>query len=509
MIAQLLIVHKVPLTASIFVAPSVTLTGEVDPFGMTELISHEVEIAAIGRTGSKESDHLMQSNTSLYHIVLVALLEMPIHVGIYKTEDNGLVAHEGLIVTLGIGDGLLILAAIGKLPHHGRRFPVLISLLLDGLNPIVGDIHGQSVIEAIATVADRSRETRHATHILGNGDGILVDLMNQVVGKSKIDDSSIILMTIVIIGITGEVLAQSVTVIQHGSHAIKTEAIEMELLHPILAIGKQEVNHLILTIIKAEAVPCRMLTAVTLAEILARVTGKVAQSLVFILHGMAVYDIHHHGDSHGVSLIDERLQLLGCAKTTAGSKEVAYMITETAIIRMFLYSHYLYAIVTLLSHTRQYIVAEFHIRAHLLLILSHTDMAFVDEQGIGIGFELICLPYIGLLGRPSLSTEYLCLGILHYTIDPCRYAFSLSTFPMNTQFEERAMLEGLVLNLYFPISRLRYTLHGKLGTLLPTIEVTYDEDFCCIGSPFTQYPPILFTVQAEIEIAIGKFCQLT
>ena len=81
-----------------------------------------------------------------------------------------------------------------------------------------------------------------------------------------------------------------------------------------------------------EAVPCRMLTAVTLAEILARVTGKVAQSLVFILHGMAVYDIHHHGDSHGMSLIDERLQLLGCAKTTAGSKEVAYMITETAII---------------------------------------------------------------------------------------------------------------------------------------------------------------------------------
>ena len=139
--------------------------------------------------------------------------------------------------------------------------------------------------------------------------------MNQVVGKSKIDDSSIILMTIVIIGITGEVLAQSVTVIQHGSHAIKTEAIEMELLHPILAIGKQEVNHLILTIIKAEAVPCRMLTAVTLAEILARVTGKVAQSLIFILHGMAVYDVHNDRYAVLVSRVYELFKLFRCSES--------------------------------------------------------------------------------------------------------------------------------------------------------------------------------------------------
>ena len=48
-----------------------------------------------------------------------------------------------------------------------------------------------------------------------------------------------------------------------------------------------------------------MLTPVSLAEILARVAGKVAQPLVLILHGMAVYDVHDHGNAHRVSLVDE------------------------------------------------------------------------------------------------------------------------------------------------------------------------------------------------------------
>ena len=35
----------------------------------------------------------MQSNAALCHAVDVLLGEMPVHVGIDETEDNGLVAH--------------------------------------------------------------------------------------------------------------------------------------------------------------------------------------------------------------------------------------------------------------------------------------------------------------------------------------------------------------------------------------------------------------------------------
>ena len=43
-------------------------------------------------------------------------------------------------------------------------------------------------------------------------------------------------------------------------------------------------KHFVLSVIKTEGIPCRMLTAVTLIEILARVARKIAQSFYFILH---------------------------------------------------------------------------------------------------------------------------------------------------------------------------------------------------------------------------------
>ena len=279
----------------------------------------------------------------------------------------------------------------------------------------------------------------------------------------------------------------------------------MELVEPILAVGKQEVHHLVLAVVKAEAVPCGMLTPVSLAEILARVAGKVAQPLVLILHGMAVYDVHDHGNAHRVSLVDERLQFLRRAETAAGSEETAHMIAETAIVRVLLHCHNLYAVVTLMSYARQYIVAELDIAAHLLLVLGHSDVALIDEQGISGRLELGLLPLIRLLGSPCLGAEYLGLGILHHAIDPRRNALSLSTVPMHVQLEEAAVLEGLVLNLNLPVSCLAHTLHGKLGALLPSVEVTHYVDVGSVGSPFAQYPTaVVLAVQSEIEIAVGK-----
>ena len=63
------------------------------------------------------------------------------------------------------------------------------------------------------------------------------------------------------------------TIIEHGSDSIKTETIKMILLEPIFTIGKQEMNHIIFAIIKAEAVPCRMFVSVTWIEILIGITG--------------------------------------------------------------------------------------------------------------------------------------------------------------------------------------------------------------------------------------------
>ena len=49
-IAEIFVVDEAPLTTGIFVTPAITLTREVDPLRMSELIAHEIEIASIDGT---------------------------------------------------------------------------------------------------------------------------------------------------------------------------------------------------------------------------------------------------------------------------------------------------------------------------------------------------------------------------------------------------------------------------------------------------------------------------
>ena len=103
----------------------------------------------------------MQGNAAVCHIVLVALLEMPVHIGIDEAEDDGLVAYECLVVALGIGDGLLILTAVGYLPEHAGGLPMLVGLLLDELDPVVGHVHRHAIVESVTTMLDGRCQAGH------------------------------------------------------------------------------------------------------------------------------------------------------------------------------------------------------------------------------------------------------------------------------------------------------------------------------------------------------------
>ena len=60
----------------------------------------------------------MEGNASVSHKVLVALLEVPVHVGVDKAEHDGLVAYECLVVALAVADGLLISTTVLHLPEY-------------------------------------------------------------------------------------------------------------------------------------------------------------------------------------------------------------------------------------------------------------------------------------------------------------------------------------------------------------------------------------------------------
>ena len=58
-ISQILVIYQIPLTASVLTRPSVSFTRKINPFGMSEFITHKVPITSINRWGGQQTDHFM------------------------------------------------------------------------------------------------------------------------------------------------------------------------------------------------------------------------------------------------------------------------------------------------------------------------------------------------------------------------------------------------------------------------------------------------------------------
>ena len=106
------------------------------------------------------------------------------------------------------------------------------------------------------------------------------------------------------------------TVIEHGSDTVEAETVEVEFVQPILAVGEQEVYHLVFAVVETERVPGRMLVAVAGIEELVGVAGQIAQSLHLVFHGMGVYDVHNHGHALSVRFVNQLLEFFGRSEAT-------------------------------------------------------------------------------------------------------------------------------------------------------------------------------------------------
>ena len=134
---------------------------------------------------------------------------------------------------------------------------------------------------------------------------MLVHLVNQQIGEGKITDGVVILVSVEIVAISHKGLSESVRIIEHGSHSVKTESVEVEFCEPVLTVAQQEVYYLVLSIVEAQAVPCRMLMPVARIEVLVGVASQIAQSLNLILYCMRVHNIHDNSNSVLMGSIDE------------------------------------------------------------------------------------------------------------------------------------------------------------------------------------------------------------
>ena len=175
------IIHELPLATGVFVTPTVAFAREIDPLRMTELIAHERQVAAIDGGCRYQTDHLMKRNAAIYHIRRMAVLEMPVHVGVHEAEDDGLVANQRLIMALCVRDRLLVFAPVRHLEQNMPGFPILVFLLFDILDPEIRNTHRQTIIEAHTAVFYLRCQARHAAHLFRNSDCIRLHLMDHFV----------------------------------------------------------------------------------------------------------------------------------------------------------------------------------------------------------------------------------------------------------------------------------------------------------------------------------------
>ena len=374
------VIHKIPLTSSILITPSIPLTREVNPLGMAELISHEVQVSTIDSGCCDEAYHLMQRDTAVRHEGRMTVLEMPVHIGVHETEDDGLIAHERLVMTLRIRYGFLILTTVRHFKQDMTGFPVLILHLFDILNPEIRNTHCQTIVETYTAIGYRTCQARHTAHLLRNRDGIGFHFVDHLIGQRQIHQGITIFVSVEVRRIAVEVFAQTVRAIDHRSHTIETESVEVVFVEPELTVREQEMQHFVLAVVEAETIPSRVLTTGTVMEILITRTIEVTETLEFVLHRMAMHEVHDDMHTSAVSIVDEGFEFIRRTEATAGRKEIRYMVSEGAVVRVLLDSHDLHAVITQLIDTRQHITTELLVRIHFLLFGTHADMALVDIE---------------------------------------------------------------------------------------------------------------------------------
>ena len=398
---------------------------------MAKFIPHKVQITAVDGGGRDQTDHFMQSYTPFHHKIVIIFLHMPIHVGIDKTENDRLVTHQRLVMTFRIADCLFVSTAVRRLPPDGRRMPVFVFLFFDRLDPVIGDIHCHTVVEAITAIFIFGSQSGHSAYFFGNRNRILIDFVDKLISQRQIRNSITILMTIKIISIITKCFAQSVTVIKHRGHAIETETVEFILVQPEFAVRQQKMKHFILSIVETKGIPCRMLATGTAQKILRVRSIETSEAFYFVLDSMTMYDIHNHSNPHTMSLVYQLFQFFRRTKTGRCGKKTADMITERTIIRMFLNSHNLNGIISFLRNTGQHHTTEFVVTANFLFIRSHTDMTFINQQWRDIRLKPFMLEHIRFLRIPYLRAENFGIFILNDTPYPCRNTFPAASFPLD------------------------------------------------------------------------------
>ena len=182
------------------------------------------------------------------------------------------------------------------------------------------------------------------------------------------------------------------------------------------------------------------------------------------------------------------------------------MITETAVVGMFLNRHDLDAVVSGFDDAGQDVILEFSIRSDFFGVLRHADVTFVNEQRACVDFKTVVVPNVRMFGCPNLRRENFRLFVLNDTLRPSGNSFAFAVIPTNIHFVKVAVFELIGGKLEFPVAVFEFLATISL-VFLPTVEVADQIDVRCVRSPFAENPTVGGFMKPEVEVTVGEIGQ--
>jgi len=203
---------------------------------MTEFISHEIQVSVPGCGKGEQTYDLVQGNSPVNDKRRDVFAHGSIHILVYEPEYDCFITNQRLIVTLGIGYGVLVPALVGKLIENIPHMPILVPQLLDPFDPMISNSHAQAEIKAYSSHFPRIGKCWHAANIFSQGDGAGIAFVDQLVGQTQVGDGIFILVPVKIVAVLGEITPHAMIVIHHGSDPVKAESVQVEFFHPVFYV---------------------------------------------------------------------------------------------------------------------------------------------------------------------------------------------------------------------------------------------------------------------------------
>ena len=303
-------------------------------------------------------------------------------------------------------------------------------------------------------------------------------------------------------------LREPVMRVDHRRDAVEAEAVEMELLHPILDVRQQEMAHRLLAVVEQLGIPERMIARRAGGRIEVIRPVELVEPFVQVLDIVRVNQIHDNAQTQAVRGPDQLLELLGRAEARRGREKIAHMVAEAPVIRMLSYAHQLDRVVSVALDARQHVAGELRVGTYARLLLRHAHMAFVDQQvAHRSDVESVALPVERNGRSPKLTREVFRHGVLNDAPDIGRYAFQPAVGAVHEHLDQRAVhepvAEALVGQENAP-DAVGILAQPQLRTL-PAVEVAEQVDVLGPGQPLAEMPALQsrIVLKTVIEVAVG------